>query len=104
MKLQTHIPLAKQPTNLIDYHSKILLLGSCFVENMGEKLSYFKFQHLQNPFGIIFNPVSLARIIERSLKQQYYKENDIFFINIFCNCFSFISDLWIQVRKFFLKL
>lgn len=93
MKLQTHIPLAKEPGNLIDYHSKILLLGSCFVENMGEKLSYFKFQHLQNPFGIIFNPVSLARIIERSLKQQYYKENDIFFHNDLWHCFELHSEL-----------
>lgn len=103
MKLQTHIPLAKQPTNLIDYHSKILLLGSCFVENMGEKLSYFKFQHLQNPFGIIFNPVSLARIIERSLKQQYYTENDIFFHNDLWHCFEAHSELSHSNKEAFLN-
>ncbi|WP_324309615.1 GSCFA domain-containing protein, partial [Xanthomarina sp.] len=56
MNLQTKIPLIQQQHNQIDYHSKLLLIGSCFVENMGEKLDYFKFQTLQNPFGILFHP------------------------------------------------
>ena len=44
MKLQTQIPLQKQSNNLIDCNSNILLLGSCFVENIGGKLDYFKFR------------------------------------------------------------
>ncbi|MGY0406659.1 GSCFA domain-containing protein, partial [Pseudoalteromonas sp. SYSU M81241] len=54
MELQTKIPL-KSSDNPIDYHSKLVLLGSCFVENMGKKLDYFKFQQMQNPFGILFH-------------------------------------------------
>ena len=50
MKLQTNISIKQQADNLIDYHSKILLLGSCFSENIGNKLSYYKFQSKQNPF------------------------------------------------------
>ena len=60
MKLQTKIPLKKETQNLIDYQSNILLLGSCFSENIGDKLSYFKFQSTQNPFGILFHPKARA--------------------------------------------
>ncbi len=43
MKLQTKFDVKPQGTRQIGYSSKILALGSCFVENIGEKLSYFKF-------------------------------------------------------------
>ena len=59
MKFQTTIPLEKQPRNLIDYNSNILLLGSCFSENIGDKLAYFKLQNCQNPFGILFHPKAI---------------------------------------------
>ena len=48
MNLQTQIPLTKQSNNLIGYKSNILLLGSCFVENIGDKINYFKFQNSKN--------------------------------------------------------
>ena len=64
MKFQTTIPIKKSDF-LINYSSKLVSLGSCFAENMGEKFEYYKFQAAINPFGIIFNPVSLAKIIER---------------------------------------
>jgi hypothetical protein len=102
MKLQTTIPLEKQSKNLIDYYSNVLLLGSCFVENIGEKLSYFKFQNYQNPFGIIFNPISLAKVIERSINQNYYTENDIFFHNELWHCFEVHSELSNPVKDSFL--
>lgn len=81
MKLQTQIPLVKQSNNLIDYNSKVLLLGSCFVENIGNKLEYFKFQSLQNPFGILFHPKAVEKLIHNSLHKKIYTEEDIFFHN-----------------------
>ncbi|MEN8857195.1 MAG: GSCFA domain-containing protein, partial [Flavobacteriaceae bacterium] len=59
MKFQTCVPLQKQTKNRIDYNANILLLGSCFSENIGNKLNYFKFQQLQNPFGILFHPKAI---------------------------------------------
>ena len=53
MNFSTKIPIEKSKSP-IDYSSQILSLGSCFAENMGEKFSYFKFQNVVNPFGIIF--------------------------------------------------
>ncbi|WP_111309047.1 GSCFA domain-containing protein [Confluentibacter sediminis] len=93
MKLQTQIPLTKQSDNLIGYESKILLLGSCFVENIGEKLSYFKFQNLQNPFGILFHPKAIETLIENAVNKKSYSEKDIFFHNEQWHCFDSHSKL-----------
>ncbi|WP_047416481.1 GSCFA domain-containing protein [Cellulophaga sp. Hel_I_12] len=92
MKLQTQIPLAKAH-HQIDYNSQLLLLGSCFVEHIGDKLHYFKFQSVQNPFGILFHPVAIENLISRAVKQQKYTEEDIFFLNERWHCFEAHSDL-----------
>ncbi|MDO7174137.1 GSCFA domain-containing protein [Mariniflexile sp. AS56] len=93
MKLQTQIPLQKQSSSLIDYHSNILLLGSCFVENIGERLSYFKFQVLQNPFGILFQPKAIESLISNAINEKEYSESDIFFQNEQWHCFEAHSKL-----------
>ncbi len=92
MKLQTEIPL-KPEENQIDYSSKILLLGSCFSENIGGKFDYYKFQNLQNPFGIIFNPVSIERLIVRAIDNVAFSEEDIFQHNEIWKCFEAHSEL-----------
>jgi len=81
MKLQTQIPFKKQSDNLINYASNILLIGSCFVENIGNKLEYFKFQNLLNPFGILFHPKAIEVLIADSVGKKKYSEKDIFFYN-----------------------
>ncbi len=91
MKLQTTIPLSKTD-NPIDYQSSMLLLGSCFVENMGEKLDYFKFQHLQNPFGILFHPLAIENLIVRSIENQNYEEKEVFEQHGRWYCFDAHSD------------
>ncbi len=87
----------------IDYDSKIMLLGSCFAENMGAKFEYFKFQTVVNPFGIIFNPVSLTKIIERSVQKNYFTEDDIFFHNELWHCFEVHSELSSTSKEAFLN-
>lgn len=93
MNLQTKIPLEKQSKNLIDYKSKMLLLGSCFSENIGEKLNYFKFQNLQNPFGILFHPKAIETLIYNAINYKEYSEKDIFFLNEQWHCFDAHSKL-----------
>ncbi len=93
MKFLTQVPLQKQSKNLIDYHSNILLLGSCFVENMGEKLSYFKFQNSINPFGILFHPKAIETFITKAINKTSYSEKDIFFYNEQWHCFDAHSKL-----------
>ena len=102
MQFTTKIPIQKSNFP-IDYDSKIMLLGSCFAENMGEKFEYFKFQTIVNPFGIIFNPVSLEKLIRRSIEKRKFTENDIFFHNDLWHCFEVHSELSNSDKDVFLE-
>ena len=73
-------------------------MGSCFAENIGLKFDYFKFQNSVNPFGIIFNPVSIEKIIERVVHKKYFAEKDVFFHNDLWQCFEVHSE-WSQPNK-----
>ncbi|MGJ8667341.1 MAG: GSCFA domain-containing protein [Patiriisocius sp.] len=102
MKLTTTIPLSKE-RNQIDYKSKVLLLGSCFAENIGEKLEYFKFQNLINPFGILFHPVAIEKLITRAINEVEFTEKDIFFQNEQWHCFEVHSSLSNADKDIFLS-
>jgi hypothetical protein len=91
MQFRTKITIPKS-NNPIDYNSRIVSLGSCFAENMADKLDYFKFQNTCNPFGIIFNPVSIEKMIYRIVNQFFYTEKDIFFHNERWHCYEIHSD------------
>lgn len=65
----------------ISYSSKIFLMGSCFVENIGQKLQYHKLQTRTNPFGIIFHPLAIIRLLERCVEKRFFNEEDLFFAN-----------------------
>ena len=93
MQFQTQIPLKKQPLNQIDYDSKILLLGSCFSENIGNKFSYYKFQSAQNPFGILFHPKAIETLVTNTINQKKYTKEDIFCHNERWHSFEAHSSL-----------
>lgn len=93
MKLQTQIPLSKQPHNQIDYNSQILLLGSCFSENIGNKFEYYKFQSKVNPFGILFQPLAIENLITRAINKDYYLDNDLYYNNEQWSCLDAHSKL-----------
>ncbi|HEU0124844.1 MAG TPA: GSCFA domain-containing protein, partial [Flavobacterium sp.] len=92
MQFRTQIPIQKSNVP-IDYHSKVLSVGSCFAENMAEKFDYFKFQNETNPFGIIFNPVSIEKLFRRVCHQDLFGEKDVFFHNERWHSFEVHSDL-----------
>lgn len=92
MYFRTQIPIP-QSNFPIDYNARIVSLGSCFAENIGAKLDYFKFRNETNPFGILFNPVSLDKVLCRCLKLDFYTEEDIFFHNERWNCYEVHSEL-----------
>lgn len=102
MNLQTQIPLSPAAPS-IDYQSKVLLLGSCFTENIGGKLDYFKFQNVQNPFGVIFNPVSIERLVVRAINDTLFTERDIFKHHDVWHCFEVHSSLSGLDKKAFLE-
>lgn len=102
MIFTTKIPIPKT-TKPIEYNSKIVLLGSCFADNMGDKLEYFKFENTCNPFGIIFNPVSIEKLIERVVNKIEFTEKDIFFHNERWHCYEVHSDLSHENKDQFLE-
>jgi hypothetical protein len=93
LNLQTNIPIQKESRNLISYDSKVLLLGSCFSENIGNKLSHYKFQTTLNPFGILFHPKAIEKFISDAINKTTYSEEDIFFLNERWHCFDAHSSL-----------
>lgn len=92
MQFRTQIPILKSNSQ-IDYNSKVLSVGSCFAENMAAKFDYFKFQNETNPFGIIFNPVSIEKLFKRIAQQDFFGEKDVFFHNERWHSFEVHSDL-----------
>lgn len=48
----------------INHHKPIFSIGSCFSTMIGEKLAERKFPILNNPFGTLFNPISIAQVME----------------------------------------
>ena len=92
MKLQTQVPL-KKAHNQIDYSSQILLLGSCFAENMGRKFDDYKFPFFQNPFGIFFHMLAIENLVEKAVREASYSEADVFFMNERWHCFDAHSDV-----------
>ena len=62
MKLYTTVHVAPSEKK-IGYGDKILLLGSCFADNIGAKFEEHYFQTTINPFGTLYNPASIARAV-----------------------------------------
>ncbi len=77
MKWRTKVEIA-QGADPIDYQDEILVLGSCFADHLGEKLAYYQFRHLANPFGVLFHPIPLGHLIERAIEGRHFKEADLF--------------------------
>ncbi len=78
MNLTTPISWPKAPFK-ISYQDQLLALGSCFVEHIGKRLQNHKFDLLLNPFGITYNPISIAKGIDRLCTGQGYQQEDLFF-------------------------
>ncbi len=92
MDLQTKIPIEPQHPK-ISYDSDVMLLGSCFAENIGEKFSYFKYKSLVNPFGILFHPKAIETFLWMVTQQEHYTESDLFYHNERWHCFDAHSTL-----------
>lgn len=80
MKFRFEFAVKKLPLP-ITHQQKLLLIGSCFTENIGEKLDRYKFTTLQNPNGILFNPVSVAEALTGYIEKTVFTEADLFFLN-----------------------
>jgi hypothetical protein len=71
--------ILKEPvaTEKIDYASPIVVMGSCFAENIGLQLQRLKCDLVLNPFGIVFHPLPLARNLERMIAATRYTKDEL---------------------------
>lgn len=84
MSFRTVLPLPGTPFHL-DHAHKILMLGSCFTENIGSRLNSLKFDVLINPFGTIYNPLAKAGLLincgsnEFEARMAYDTKSNLYF-------------------------
>lgn len=75
IKLQTPVNDDKCLVN-ISLDDRIMMLGSCFSDNIGSQLLNFGFDVLVNPFGTLYNPLSILYSIRRMTEGRHFTEDD----------------------------
>lgn len=80
MKLRTELSPSKALFD-INYQTPTLGIGSCFVENIGQKLADRQLPFHQNPFGIVYNPLSMAAQLDILTTEKRFSESDLVEIN-----------------------
>ena len=92
MKFRTEIEVAPW-AHKVKFSDTILCLGSCFATNIGERLAERKFSVSVNPTGILFNPASIARAVERIEAKKLVTKEDLFLSDGRWLSFDFHSSL-----------
>ena len=114
-----HLEFTPKPfDNRINHQQNLLLIGSCFTEQIGTKLANHKFTVLDNPNGILFNPTSITKSISSYISNKQYTEADLFYQNESWNswehhsrfshpdkkaCLQGINDSQIKAHEFLKK-
>ena len=76
------LPLSPAPLPMpMDHRQRILLLGSCFTEHIGDALRDWKFPIVQNPHGILFGPDAICQALTDYRQKRVYEQRDLFFLN-----------------------
>ena len=71
MNFRTQVELPKRETE-IRHSDRIMLFGSCFAENIGNLLLANKFRCDVNPFGILYNPLSIVEALANPIPSNVY--------------------------------
>jgi GSCFA family len=78
--IKWHTPILMGSEALkIKHHMRLMTVGSCFSDHIKKKLSLGKFSVHTNPFGILYNPVSIAATIKRLLLIKEIQQDELFF-------------------------
>ena len=90
MEFRTSIKTTEN-LGIINHNNKVMLIGSCFSDNIGARMRNAMMNVLINPFGTIYNPMSIAQAIERIINAEPVKGSDIFTANGVWNSYEFHS-------------
>jgi hypothetical protein len=78
MKLRTEINLERSKLQ-IEHNDSIITFGSCFAENISEYFEFYRFNVMKNPFGVLYNPVSILNAIRSLREEKRFTESDLIF-------------------------
>lgn len=93
MSFRTKIKIEKLPADWqIDYKKQLFLIGSCFSDNVGERLKNAGFSTTSNSFGTLYNPFSICQNIDRLLQNKSFDESDLVYQNGMWHSFSHHSS------------
>jgi hypothetical protein len=77
MEFRTEVKIPAQP--FIELNQPYLLMGSCFSEHIGKKLTALKLDACINPFGILYQPAAIANALTRIINRKYYVFEELVF-------------------------
>lgn len=76
--MQFTTPTDIQPlSRRIGHDARLLVMGSCFAEHMGTRLQQMKWRAVVNPFGVLYNPLSIAEALRRLIDAHRYGEDEL---------------------------
>ncbi len=91
MKFRTEIT-PKKPDFGITHRDRTLFVGSCFTENIGSRFIKCGFPTEINPFGIMYNPLSIAYCLKRVAKGELFSKEELVLINGYWKSYSHHGD------------
>ena len=59
------------------HSDKLLVMGSCFAEHIGGRLEQMKFRTVVNPYGVLYNPLSIAEALTRLIEQRPFTKEEL---------------------------
>ena len=83
----------KVSNHKIHYKDPVLMIGSCFTDNIGDLLTKNKFNALINPFGILYNPISICRLLNDTIERKEINQDWIIHDQGIYKHFDFHSDI-----------
>ena len=78
MKFRTEVEPVS-PGFRIKHENKIFTIGSCFAENIAEYFKFYRFSILDNPFGVLYNPVSILNAVKSSKSKKRFLFDDLIY-------------------------
>jgi len=78
MKFRTEIEIEKS-SNPIEHDNRLITIGSCFAENIAEYFRKYRFNILANPFGVLYNPISIYNSLKLASEKKEFKQSDLIF-------------------------
>ena len=76
MLLQTTVNIPR-PMFGIKHTDRLLFVGSCFANNIGQQFKENMFQTIVNPYGVMYNPASILHTVERSIKDAIIDDEGV---------------------------